>query len=124
MDEKQLTKTELDSLPAQIVQLKKDKLVRSYKDTDGNISAACKITSVSRDTYYRWLEEDEKFAMQIFDAEAGLNDEMRQELINQAKHRKNIAAVIFYLKSRHPDFKEIKETGGTTVNVQINTYNL
>jgi hypothetical protein len=89
---------------AQIAQLKKDKFIDAYKTTNGNITDSASIAGIARRTYYEWLEKDDKFAMQILDSEADLNDEIRQVLIAKAADG-DMTAVIFYLKNRHPDFK-------------------
>ena len=53
----------------------------------------------------------------FLDSEADLNDEIRQVLIAKAGEG-DMTAVIFYLKNRHPDFKQ-KEGGNT---YQYNDY--
>ena len=88
-----------------IQQLKKDKFVDAYKKTNGNITDSAAIAEIDRTTYYRWLEDDKDFAMKILDSEANLNDEIRQVLIAKAAEG-DMTAVIFYLKNRHPDFKQ------------------
>ena len=105
------------SVTAQISQLKKEKFISAYKQTNGNITDSASIAGVSRRTYYEWLEKDEKFALNILDSEADLNDEIRQVLISKAADG-DMTAVIFYLKNRHPDFKQQNNT-----NIQVNVLN-
>jgi hypothetical protein len=85
--------------------LKKEKFIEAYKQTNGNITDSASIAGINRGTYYLWLDKDEQFAMQILDSEANLNDEIRQVLISKAAEG-DMTAVIFYLKNRHPDFKQ------------------
>jgi hypothetical protein len=92
----------------QITQLKKQKFIDAYKKTNGNITDSATIAEISRGTYYNWLEEDSDFTLQIMDSEANLNDEIRQVLISKAAEG-DMTAVIFYLKNRHPDFKQIPQ---------------
>ena len=89
----------------QIQQLKKEKFIDAYKKTNGHITDSASIAGVDRTTYYRWLDDDKDFAMRILDAEADLNDEIRQVLISKAADG-DMTAVIFYLKNRHPDFQQ------------------
>lgn len=91
----------------QIQQLKKQKFIEAYKATNGNITDSSAIAEIDRSTYYKWLQDDKEFAMQILDSEANLNDEIRQILIQKAAEG-DMTAVIFYLKNRHPDFKQEK----------------
>ena len=97
--------------------LKKDKFIEAYKATNGNITDSSSIAGVSRQTYYDWLQADNNFALQILDSEADLNDSIRQVLIEKAGSG-DMTAVIFYLKNRHPDFKQVYNQ----VNVQVNNY--
>ena len=85
--------------------LKKEKFIDAYKKTNGNITDSASITGIARATYYNWLEKDKDFTMKILDSEANLNDEIRQVLIQKAAEG-DMTAVIFYLKNRHPDFKQ------------------
>ena len=97
---------------SQITQLKKDKFIDAYKKTNGNITDSASIAGIERKTYYNWLKDDNTFALEILDSEANLNDEIRQVLIAKAGEG-DMTAVIFYLKNRHPDFKQ----NGLNVNV-------
>lgn len=99
----------------QITQLKKDKFIDAYKRTNGNITESAQIANIERKTYYNWLDSDKVFAMNILDSEADLNDQIRQVLISKAAEG-DMTAVIFYLKNRHPDFKQNQGN----VNVQVN----
>lgn len=94
--------------------IKKQKFLEAYKQTNGNITDSASIAGINRGTYYLWLKEDDDFAMQVLDSEANLNDEIRQVLISKAAEG-DMTAVIFYLKNRHPDFKQ-----GPQVLQQIN----
>lgn len=83
---------------------KKALFVDFYTRLNGNISDTCAAVPISRQTYYDWLEKDEMFRNAIIEAESGLNDTIREVLINKAASG-DMTAVIFYLKNRHPDFK-------------------
>lgn len=89
----------------QIQRIKKEKFIDAYKKTNGHITDSASVAGIDRGTYYNWLDSDKEFAMQILDAEADLNDEIRQVLISKAADG-DMTAVIFYLKNRHPDFKQ------------------
>ena len=97
---------------AQIIQLKKQKFLETYKATNGNITDSASVVGIARRTYYNWLESDMDFTMQILDSEADLNDSIRQVLIEKAASG-DMTAVIFWLKNRHPDFKQTQ----TQVNI-------
>lgn len=84
---------------------KKALFVDFYSRLNGNISDSCAAVPISRQTYYDWLDNDEVFRNAIIEAESGLNDTIRQILIEKAGSG-DMTAVIFYLKNRHPDFKQ------------------
>ena len=94
--------------------IKKQGVIKEFINTKGNITKTCKLAHVDRKTFYKWLKEDRQFAKYISFVEAGINDEMRSILLEEAEKR-NLTAIIFYLKSRHPDFKNQGNT-----NIQIN----
>lgn len=83
---------------------KKAMFVDFYTRLNGNITDSCAAVPINRQTYYNWLENDEIFRNAIIEAESGLNDTIRQVLIDKAGSG-DMTAVIFYLKNRHPDFK-------------------
>jgi transposase-like protein len=96
--------------------LKKAQAIELWQTTHGHISNICRSIGISRTTFYEWMQ-DPAFAQQLVDAEAELNDEVRDVLINKAASG-DMTAVIFYLKSRHPDFKQ-KEEGTRVQNNYI-----
>lgn len=96
--------------------IKKERFVQYYRESRGHISNCAKAVHISRQTYYTWLESDEWFLKQIQEAEMELNDDMRDALITQGGDG-NLGAIIFYLKKRHPDFKDTPQT-----LLQVNNY--
>lgn len=88
---------------------KKRRFVDLYDQLFGHITNTCQATGISRQTYYDWLDDDPIFARAILESESHLNDEIRDVLINKAASG-DMTAVIFYLKNRHPDFKQQPST--------------
>lgn len=84
---------------------KKKEFLDWYRETRGHISNSARAIGVSRQTYYDWLDNDPQFAKAVVEAEAELNDEIRDVLVSKAGEG-DMTAVIFYLKNRHPDFKQ------------------
>lgn len=84
--------------------LKKAEAIEQWKLNNGHITNVCKNIGIERKTFYNWLNNDPEFANALLDAEAGLNDDIRDVLIEKAAAG-DMTAVIFYLKNRHPDFK-------------------
>ncbi len=77
---------------------KKEKFLKAYKSSDCNVAKSCRAIKISRQTYYRW-KEDQQFKDACYEIEEGLidNAESRlQELINKG----NPVAIFFYLKTK------------------------
>jgi len=84
--------------------IKKQQLVQLWKDTRGHISDMCRAVGVTRKTFYSWLKKDPKFNRAIQDAEAELNDDVHRALIQCIADGKE-SSIHFYLKKRHPKYK-------------------
>ena len=77
---------------------KKEKFLKVFKNSDCNVAETCRKINISRQTYYRW-QEDEDFKQNCLDVQESLIDNAEsklQELINS----KNPVAIIFYLKTK------------------------
>lgn len=84
---------------------KKREFIELYRETHSNITECASAIGISRQTYYDWLEKDKNFALAIANAEAETNDYMKQALIERAGEG-DMTAIIFWLKNRHPEFKQ------------------
>lgn len=114
---KQVKKT-LNKLNKNIVLVgTKARAVELWRETHGHISNLCRATGISRKTYYDWLKGDPEFAQAIEDAEAELNDEMRDALVNKAAGGE-LGAITYWLDRRHPEFKKAP----VQINQQFNLY--
>ena len=101
----------------QIQHPKKIQFIELYRETRGFISDITRALEIDRSTYYKWLDNDKDFALAIADCEAEINDEMRDALIKKGGEG-DLGAIIFWLKNRHPDFKQ-----GQVTAVQVNVQN-
>lgn len=75
------------------------------------VQVACKRAGVSRATYYRWRNEDPKFATQCDEAmDEGVefvNDMSESQLITLIRDKK-MPAIGMWLKNNHPRFSSKK----------------
>ncbi len=103
-------KTSIDKLD----NIKKDKFIEFYArdEVRGNITMSCEAAMISRQTYYDWLEKDEKFRNIIKDKKMAMCDDMEQILISRAVDKSD-TALIYWLKYNHPQYKE------TPANINI-----
>jgi hypothetical protein len=95
--------------PVQIRHPKKRLFIEHLYNLNGNVSAVCKITQISRDTYYHWLKTDNDFNRVIQEQKLQALDEYDQILRNKAKTERGTTELIFFLKTHHPEYKETRE---------------
>jgi len=81
-------KTEVTSRPLKKIKIsslrtrrRKQKAIRLWGKTKGNISAICRVIGVSRKVYYDWLRKDKAFLQAIEEEEGKLNDKIRGLLV-------------------------------------------
>lgn len=71
------------------------------------VQVACERTGIPRATYYRWVKSDKKFAKACDEAieqsSALINDMAESQLISAIKD-KNLGAITYWLKHRHPAY--------------------
>lgn len=86
------------SKSSKIVQTKK-RIIEAMEKSLGVITTACRVAGVSRDTYYRYYEEDPEFAKQCDDIENIVLDFAESQLHKQIKDG-NPTSTIFFLKTK------------------------
>lgn len=102
--------------------IKKAKFLSAYKqpEVSGNITLACSVAKMSRQTYYTWLEEDEVFRALVYEAKMQMCDEAEATLYSRGME-KDTTALIYWLKNRHPDFKQ-NEKDFNSSKIQVNNF--
>lgn len=105
-------------LPTKTNSIKKAQFIKKYRDPAimGNITTVCETIEIDRSTYYDWLEKDEDFRALVAEAKMQMCD-TAEEVLYVRGLEKDTTALIYWLKNRHPDFKE-----SNTTNIQINNY--
>ena len=80
------------------------------------VQVACEKVDVSRNTVYRWRKEDAEFAKAmdeaLVDGEAVVNDMSESQLLSKIKNGE-WPPIAFWLRKRHPTFKDRLEIIGT-----------
>jgi len=79
--------------------INKKAMLEAMEKALGVVTTACKRVGISRDTYYRWYNQDEKFRKAIDDLENVALDFAESKLHEQINDN-NTAATIFYLKTK------------------------
>lgn len=94
---------------------RKRDVILILENTGGNVAEACKAVNIHRSAFYRWKEKDPKFAAAVENATEKVKDNVESALYKNALEG-NVAAQIFYLKTRCKDRgyverQEIKHEG-------------
>lgn len=73
------------------------------------VAMSCEKIGISRATYYDWRKKDAAFAKEadkaLRDGTALINDAAESQLIAGIKAG-NLTSIIFWLKNKHPDYKQ------------------
>jgi hypothetical protein len=85
----------------------------------GNISQACKIVDIERQTYYQWYHKDEKFKKKIDDLQEVAKDFVESKLMGNIRDGKE-TSIIFYLKSKAKDRGYIEQSLNINTNIERN----
>ena len=94
-----------------LAQLKTDRSkskMLEYLTDSGNISFSCKRTGISRETYYRWIDEDRPFGAKALEAidfgKTFINDLAHSHLVQHIQNG-HMQAIRFQLSNCHPDYR-------------------
>ncbi len=78
---------------------KQNAFLKALAESQGLISYACDKIHISRQTYYNWCEKYPDFAERADEISEATLDRVESKLL-QAINDDNIAAIIFYLKTK------------------------
>lgn len=89
------------------------------------VQVACEKIGIARSTAYRWREEDPEFSKEfdkaLAEGEAFINEMSESQLISLIKD-KSWQAISFWLRSRHPKFKNKIEVSGEVTHRERREY--
>ena len=90
---------------------RKKELLAAYEEFC-TVTAACRKVGLSRQTWYAWKGEDEKFAEDVGHAEESVADSLEEEAIRRARDGSD-TLLIFLLKGLRPHrYKDRYEHSG------------
>lgn len=77
-------------------------VIELFAEKCANIAACCRSVDISRDTFYRWYNDDEAFRKSIDEEREALIDFAEEKLFTSIK-KGNVIANIFFLKTKGKD---------------------
>ena len=90
--------------------LRKKKFVEAFKNSGGNITAACERAGIDRMTYYLWVRKNPKFIEEMKSVEESIKDYVESKLMEQIR-KGNPQILMFYAKTKMRDrgYSEVQE---------------
>lgn len=77
----------------------KDRMIQALETTLGVVTGACKKVGISRQSHYRWMQEDEEYRKAVESISDISLDFAESKLFEQIMEG-NVASTIFYLKTK------------------------
>jgi len=77
----------------------KEALLQALRECNGIVTRACSSTGLSRETFYRYFNEDKEFAKEAEEIKEVALDFVEGKLFEQI-NAGNIVGIIFYLKTK------------------------
>ena len=84
------------------MEAKKQKMVEALEKNLGIVTAATKVAGISRQTHYRWLEDDAEYKAAV-EAIPEIVLDFAENTLYTAIQNGNMTATIFFLKTRGKD---------------------
>lgn len=90
---------------------KKSRFIKVYTDRLCNVSKACEVVGISRTTYYKWVDKDDKFKKALKDAEENFFDALETTMFSKAITEKDTTMLIWLSKTKmkHRGYVERQE---------------
>lgn len=77
-------------------------MLKALEQSLGIVTTACLAAGISRDTHYRWLNKDKKYAAAVKQVSEIVVDFAESHLFKQIR-RGEVASTIFFLKTKARD---------------------
>lgn len=98
---------------------KKATFLLAFELSAGNVSMACKKAKISRNTYYRWCNEDPDFKEACWEVDESMLDLAESQLKKKIKEGTSDTLLIFYLKTKGKDRGYIEKVIHRNENVDL-----
>ncbi len=101
----------------------KEAFLKIFRDNIAIITTSCLKAKISRETFYDWCKSDKKFKKRVGDIRGEQASQVEDRLM-KAVLCDNVKAIIFYLQSKHPEYKkkqviDLGSAGGNAFKMEI-----
>jgi hypothetical protein len=94
-----VTKTDISKVKKKNTKRDDERLVLTFIKKAGSVSDTCAAIGISRQTFYRWMQETPELETEIENAKEALIDFVETKLLESIKEG-NVAAIMFFLKTK------------------------
>lgn len=103
---------------------RKVEMLKALEKTLGNVTRACRMVGIVRQTHYNWMEKDPDYREAAESVEDILLDFAEDQLLKQIRDG-NTVATIFFLKTKgkrrgYVEKQELSGGDGEGVNITVN----
>jgi hypothetical protein len=87
----------------------KQRVIETYVDAMGDLGKIAKTLGIGLRTIYYWKEHDSDFADNLNEQESELTERAKAILYEMVIDKKNMTAIIFWLKNKTKEFADYKD---------------
>lgn len=91
--------TKRDTKKRNSTEVQKTAMIEALIKSLGIVTTACKTVGISRETHYRWMQEDEKYKLNVEDI-ADIALDFAESKLHKQIEKEDTTATIFYLKTK------------------------
>jgi len=81
------------------METKKQGMIQALEKSLGVVTSACKSLDISRQTHYRWMQEDDDYAQAVKELD-GVALDFAESKLHEQINNGNPTCIIFYLKTK------------------------
>ncbi|OFY43991.1 MAG: hypothetical protein A2X18_07630 [Bacteroidetes bacterium GWF2_40_14] len=85
---------------AETTRQKKKRFINTFKLRLCNVSKTCEVVGISRQTFYRWCDEDDKFKKGVADEQEMFYDDIETTMYSKAITDKDTVMLIWISKTK------------------------
>ena len=100
---------------------KKTSMLEALRNTLGNVTMACKVTNITRQTHYEWMHTDPDYKTEVESILDEQGDFVENKLLQAIKDG-DTTAIIFYCKTKlkrrgYTEKQEVNVSGDLKVDI-------
>lgn len=78
----------------------KARFIKAFGSRLCNVSATCEVVGIARQTFYTWMDKDDKFKKDLDDCREKMYDDLETAMLNKAVVEKETTMLIWLSKTK------------------------